>query len=71
VSGVDVMVRREENMLEKVIIGNAELWLGDCREVLPMLPTDGIIVSDPPYGIAFHTAVAEVMRLAPFVTAAG
>ena len=21
---------------EKVIIGNAELWHGDCREVLPM-----------------------------------
>ncbi len=25
-------------MAEKVTIGNAELWHGDCREVLPTLP---------------------------------
>ena len=24
-------------MAEKVVIGNAELWHGDCREVLPTL----------------------------------
>jgi site-specific DNA-methyltransferase (adenine-specific)/modification methylase len=41
-------------MPEKVVIGKAELWLGDCREVLPMLPTDGLIVSDPPYGIGYQ-----------------
>lgn len=40
-------------MAEKVIIGNAELWLGDCREVLPTLPKDVCIVSDPPYGISY------------------
>lgn len=40
-------------MAEKVIIGNAELWHGDCREVLPLLPKTAAIVSDPPYGIAY------------------
>lgn len=38
-------------MSEKVIIGNAELWLGDCREVLPTLPKVDLLLTDPPYGI--------------------
>ena len=37
----------------KVTLGNAELWHGDCLELLPLLPTFSCIVSDPPYGIGF------------------
>ena len=40
-------------MTEKVIIGDAELWLGDCREVLPMIGRVDAVVTDPPYGIGF------------------
>lgn len=38
-------------MTEKVVIGNAELWHGDCREILPTLPQCDLILTDPPYGI--------------------
>lgn len=32
-------------------IGNATLYLGDCREILPTLPKFDLILTDPPYGI--------------------
>ena len=38
-------------MAEKVVIGNAELWHGDCREILPLMPSFDLIATDPPYGI--------------------
>ena len=38
-------------MAEEVIIGNARLIHGDCREVLPLLPSCDLILTDPPYGI--------------------
>lgn len=31
------------------IIGDARLILGDCRDVLPMLPPSKVLISDPPY----------------------
>lgn len=32
-------------------IGNATLYLGDCREILPTLGKVAAVVTDPPYGI--------------------
>jgi DNA modification methylase len=32
-------------------IGNATLYLGDCREILPTLGKFDACVTDPPYGI--------------------
>ena len=40
-------------MSEKVIIGECELWHGDCREILPTLPECDLILTDPPYGIGY------------------
>lgn len=39
-------------MAERVVIGNAELWHGDCLEVLPTLPKVDAVITDPPYGIS-------------------
>ena len=38
-------------MADPVIIGNARLYLGDCREILPTLPQVDACITDPPYGI--------------------
>lgn len=32
------------------VIGNATLYLGDCREILPTLPKVDAVITDPPYG---------------------
>ena len=34
-------------------IGDATLYLGDCRDVLPTLGNVDAVVTDPPYGIGF------------------
>lgn len=37
------------------IIGDATLYMGDCREILPTLGKVDAVVTDPPYGIALNT----------------
>lgn len=41
-------------MTEKVEIGDATLYHGDCIDVIPSLPQSDLIVTDPPYGVAFQ-----------------
>ena len=36
---------------EKVEIGNAVLYRGDCLDILPTLPKVDAVITDPPYGI--------------------
>ena len=37
--------------MKPVIIGDATLYHGDCRDILPLIGTADAIVSDPPYGL--------------------
>lgn len=38
-------------MNEPVVIGNATLYLGDCRDILPTIGKVDAVITDPPYGI--------------------
>jgi DNA modification methylase len=37
--------------MDQITIGDATLYHGDCREILPTLPLVDAVVTDPPYGI--------------------
>lgn len=41
-------------MIEKQVIGNATLYLGDCMKILPTLPKVDAVVTDPPYGMGLE-----------------
>lgn len=43
-------------MIEPVTIGNATLYHGDSRELMPELGHFSAVVTDPPYGIAYVSA---------------
>ncbi len=43
-------------------IGNATLYLGDCREILPHLPKVDLVLTDPPYGINADRLANEAGR---------
>jgi site-specific DNA-methyltransferase (adenine-specific) len=40
-------------------IGDATLYLGDCRDVLPTLERVDAVVTDPPYGVDFKGKVTK------------
>jgi DNA modification methylase len=43
-------------------IGNATLYLGDCREVLPTLSGVDAVVTDPPFEQEAHTAMRRTQK---------
>lgn len=49
-------------MTEPVIIGNATLYLGDCRDILQRLPKVDAVVTDPPYGIGKRSGTISKER---------
>lgn len=52
--------------MDQIVIGNATLYHGDCREILPTLPKVDAVVTDPPYGIGMDggkVGKAEYERL--------
>ncbi len=46
----------------KEIIGDATLYLGDCREILPTIGRVDAVVTDPPYGIGFGAQPTRYQR---------
>jgi len=45
--------------MEKVTIGNAELYCGDSRVILPQLDDSDLILTDPPYGIGADASATK------------
>ena len=43
-------------------IGNATLYLGDCREILPTLPKVDLVLTDPPFGVGNFVQVTGNVR---------
>lgn len=49
--------------MKPVVIGNATLYLGDCMDVLPLLPRVDAVITDPPYGIGASAGTGKYGRL--------
>ena len=47
--------------MQKEIIGNATLYLGDCLEILPTLEKADHIITDPPYEKDAHTNARRLL----------
>ena len=44
-------------MFERIEIGNATLYMGDCLDILPTLQMVDAVITDPPYGIGVDRAM--------------
>lgn len=47
----------------KEVIGPHELWLGDCREILPTLGKVDAVVTDPPYSVSLAGSSGSFTRI--------
>jgi DNA modification methylase len=59
---VAIAAKREKWLVENIpgvqrarVIGRCELLQGDCNEIMPHLGTFDALVTDPPYGMQFHS----------------
>lgn len=43
--------------MKEVLAEGVEMWLGDCREILPQLGKVDAVVTDPPYGIGWKPRI--------------
>jgi site-specific DNA-methyltransferase (adenine-specific) len=43
-------------------IGDATLYLGDCRDILPSLQKVDLVLTDPPYGIGYAAQPTKCQR---------
>jgi len=50
--------------VQKVVIGDATLYQGDCMDILPTLSKVDAVITDPPYGIGFAAQPTKWQRLA-------
>ena len=48
---------------EKVVIGDATLYCGDMRDILPLLDPFDLIITDPPYGIKLSGRPTNFQRM--------
>jgi DNA modification methylase len=47
---------------KEILADGVELWLGDCREALPLIGKVDAVVTDPPYGVLSETGSAATRR---------
>jgi DNA modification methylase len=46
--------------MEKVTIGDATLYLGDCMDIMPTLGEVDAVVTDPPFGMCFVLSLIHI-----------
>lgn len=47
---------------KEILADGIEVWLGDCREILPALQSIDHIITDPPYEDELHAAIGRIRR---------